>query len=68
MNKKSFIEDDKGNSTMKNAILNQRKERDDLLARLYVPRQTIYDFEELLSRPAIKPAIFRQYVRLGSLV
>lgn len=39
---------------MKNAILNQRKERDDLLARSYVPRQTIYDFEELLSRPAIK--------------
>ena len=54
LHKKSYIEDDKGNSIVKNAILNQRKERDDLLARSYVPRQTGYDFEELLKSPTIK--------------
>ena len=39
---------------MKIAILNQRKERDRLLSLPYIPRQTIYDFDELLKSPNIK--------------
>ena len=39
---------------MKIAIQNQRKERDRLLSLPYIPRQTIYDFDELLKSPNIK--------------
>lgn len=39
---------------MKNAIQNQRKERDWLLSLPYIPRQTIYNFDELLKSPNIK--------------
>ena len=39
---------------MKNAILNQRKERDRLLGTPYLVRQTVYDFDELLQSPNIK--------------
>lgn len=39
---------------MKNAILNQRKERDRLLGMPYLVRQTVYDFDELLQSPNIK--------------
>lgn len=39
---------------MKNAILNQRKERDRLLGMPYLIRQTVYDFDELLQSPNIK--------------
>jgi Predicted ATPase (AAA+ superfamily) len=39
---------------MKIAIQNQRKERDRLLGLPYIPRQTIYDFDELLKSPNIK--------------
>ncbi len=39
---------------MKIAIQNQRKEWDRLLSLPYIPRQTIYDFDELLKSPNIK--------------
>lgn len=39
---------------MKNAVLNQRKERDRLLGMPYLVRQTVYDFDELLQSPNIK--------------
>ncbi len=39
---------------MKIAIQNQRKERDRLLSLPYIPRQTIYNFDELLKSPNIK--------------
>ncbi|MDE5874035.1 MAG: ATP-binding protein [Muribaculaceae bacterium] len=39
---------------MKNIILNQRAERDELLGRPYQQRDTRYNFEELLSNPLIK--------------
>lgn len=39
---------------MKNAIFNQRKERDRLLGMPYLVRQTVYDFDELLQSPNIK--------------
>ena len=39
---------------MKIAIQNQRKERDRLLSLPYIPRQIIYDFDELLKSPNIK--------------
>lgn len=39
---------------MKSAVLNQRKERDRLLAEPYLTRQTVYDFEALLQSPNIK--------------
>lgn len=39
---------------MKIAILNQRKERDRLLSLPYIPRQTIYNIDELLNSPNIK--------------
>lgn len=39
---------------MKNIILNQRKERDELLARHYLPRHTKYDTKELLANRMIK--------------
>ncbi|MCR5361954.1 MAG: ATP-binding protein [Bacteroidales bacterium] len=39
---------------MISVILNQRKERDELLARPYLTRNTRYDFEELLQNRMIK--------------
>lgn len=39
---------------MKNIILNQRAERDELMARPYQQRDTRYNFDELLSNPLIK--------------
>lgn len=39
---------------MKTILLNQRKERDELLARPYLQRNTKYSTEELLSSPMIK--------------
>ncbi len=39
---------------MKNIILNQKAERDELMARPYQQRITKYDVEELLSNPLIK--------------
>lgn len=39
---------------MKSAMLNQRKERDRLLAEPYLTRQTVYDFDALLQSPNIK--------------
>ena len=39
---------------MKSAVLNQRKERDRLLAEPYLTRQTVYDFDALLRSPNIK--------------
>lgn len=39
---------------MKNIILSQRAERDELLARPYLQRSTKYDAEELLVNPLIK--------------
>lgn len=39
---------------MKNIILNQRAERDELLARPYQKRDTKYDFDVLLANPLIK--------------
>ena len=39
---------------MKNILLNQRKERDDLLSRPYLIRHTKYDYNELLSSQMIK--------------
>ena len=39
---------------MKNIILNQRKERDELLARSYLVRHTLYNNEELLANSMIK--------------
>lgn len=39
---------------MKTAIQNQRKERDRLLSLPYIPRQTVYNFDELLNSPNIK--------------
>ncbi len=39
---------------MKNIILNQRAERDELLARPYQRRDTKYNVEELLANPLIK--------------
>lgn len=39
---------------MKNIILSQRAERDELLARPYLQRSTKYDTEELLANPLIK--------------
>ena len=39
---------------MKNVILNQRKERDELLARPYLLRHTNYDFDALLASGMIK--------------
>ena len=39
---------------MKIAIQNQRQERDRLLSLPYIPRQTIYNFDELLKSPNIK--------------
>ena len=39
---------------MKNIILNQRAERDELMGRPYQQRDTKYNFEELLANPLIK--------------
>ncbi len=39
---------------MKNIILNQRAERDELMARPYQKRDTKYNFDELLANPLIK--------------
>lgn len=39
---------------MKTAIQNQRNERDRLLSQPYIPRQTVYNFDELLNSPNIK--------------
>ena len=39
---------------MKDIILNQRAERDELLARPYQQRETRYDYNELLASPLIK--------------
>lgn len=39
---------------MKNILLNQRKERDDLLSRPYLIRHTKYDYNELLASQMIK--------------
>lgn len=39
---------------MKNIILNQRSERDELMGRPYQQRDTKYNFEELLANPLIK--------------
>ena len=39
---------------MKDLILNQRAERDELLARPYQQRETRYDYDELLASPLIK--------------
>ena len=39
---------------MKDIILNQRAERDELLARPYQQRETRYDYDELLASPLIK--------------
>ena len=39
---------------MKNIILNQRAERDELLGRPYQQRDTKYNFDELLANPLIK--------------
>ena len=39
---------------MKNIILNQRAERDELMARPYQQRDTRYNFDELLANPLIK--------------
>lgn len=39
---------------MKNIILNQKAERDELMARPYQQRQTKYEIDELLSNPLIK--------------
>ena len=39
---------------MKDIILNQRKERDELLSRPYLERHTNYDKDQLLSNPLIK--------------
>ncbi len=39
---------------MKDIILNQRKERDELLSRPYLERHTKYDKDQLLSNPLIK--------------
>lgn len=39
---------------MKNIILNQRSERDELMARPYQRRDTKYDIDELLANPLIK--------------
>ena len=39
---------------MKNILLNQRKERDDLLSRPYLIRHTKYDYNELLASLMIK--------------
>ena len=39
---------------MKDIILNQRAERDELLARPYQQRETRYDYDELLGSPLIK--------------
>lgn len=39
---------------MKNVLLNQRKERDRLLANSYLPRQSAYDLEKILSSKLIK--------------
>ena len=39
---------------MKNIILNQRAERDELMARPYQQRDNRYNFEELLANPLIK--------------
>ncbi|MBO5026834.1 MAG: ATP-binding protein [Bacteroidaceae bacterium] len=39
---------------MKNIILNQRAERDELMARPYLQRETKYNIDELLTNPLIK--------------
>ncbi len=39
---------------MKNIILNQRKERDELMSRVYQQRQTRYETDNLLANPLIK--------------
>ena len=39
---------------MKNIILNQRAERDELMAHPYQQRDTRYNFDELLANPLIK--------------
>ncbi len=39
---------------MKNIILKQKAERDELMARPYQPRLTKYNFDELLANPLIK--------------
>ena len=41
-------------AAMKDIILNQRKERDELLSRPYLERHTKYDKDQLLSNPLIK--------------
>lgn len=41
-------------ATMRNIILNQRAERDELMARPYQQRQTKHDVDELLANPLIK--------------
>lgn len=55
MNKKVFFCRPKTISiTMKNVIIAQRNERDRLLARSYVKRQSHYSCEEMLASPLIK--------------
>ncbi|MDE5568363.1 MAG: ATP-binding protein [Muribaculaceae bacterium] len=39
---------------MKNIIINQKAERDELMSRPYQPRYTKYNFDELLANPLIK--------------
>ena len=41
-------------ATMKNIIFNQKAERDELMARPYLQRQTKHDVDELLANPMIK--------------
>lgn len=39
---------------MRTTLINQRKERDELLARHYIERHTVYDFEQLLQNHNVK--------------
>ena len=39
---------------MRTTLINQRKERDELLARHYLVRHTVYDFEQLLQNHNVK--------------
>ena len=39
---------------MKDILINQRKERDELLGRPYLERRTEYDKEQLLQSPLVK--------------
>ena len=50
---------------MKNIILNQKAERDELLSRQYQQRITKYDINKFLSNPLIK--LITALVRLANL-